>query len=604
MKNIDIRISKKADGATQYLTEVLPMIPTNTILYKKLTGLGATYGELKANRNSIIIEPNKPVISGKCKDPKHKDDNLFGVYEGVYADNIMAYIERSIKQNKHFKILTTPESFRKVQEAFEEMDIDIRFNCFLLFDECHKIIKDVDFRSDITLPMDFFFECEQKALVSATPIEFTDPRFEEQHFQTISIIPTFDYLKEINLHVTNNLLQTTKEVFAELKENTGNCFIFCNSTDTIYALMQQLDLLNESTVFCSEKSVDKLKDLKFSNASDIWDKDMMKRYNWLTSRFYNAVDIELEEKPTVFLLTDCYFTEYTVFDPNTDVIQCVGRFRNGVSSTHHISNTNRNFMVRSKDELKGYITCSKELYDTLQNLYNYTTTISAKDAYRAAIETLPFTKMLDINGKTNYFAIDNYVNSELVKGYYQCAENLLKVFENCDTFNPRLQIHNFTLGDYERLKRTNKSISIKEKRKIIVEQLELLGNCQTEMEYQFKRDLEQADAFIVEAYDKIGKDRIEHLKYNRKKIKEAMILADYHKKATGTEVLKLIANSFEAGQWYSAKYIKEELTRIFKLVGLNPKKAVTSHTINDFFYAVERKRKNTKGYQLITQKGI
>lgn len=64
MKNKDIRISKKADGTIQYLTEVLPMIPTNTILYKKLTGLGATYGELKANRNSIIIEPNKPVISG------------------------------------------------------------------------------------------------------------------------------------------------------------------------------------------------------------------------------------------------------------------------------------------------------------------------------------------------------------------------------------------------------------------------------------------------------------------------------------------------------------------------------------------------------------
>lgn len=115
------------------------MIPTNTIiLYKKLTGLGATYGELKAKRNSIIIEPNKPVISGKCKDPKHKDDNLFGVFEGVYTDNIIAYIERSIKQKKHFKILTTPESFYKVQEAFDEMEIDIRFNCFLLFDECHK----------------------------------------------------------------------------------------------------------------------------------------------------------------------------------------------------------------------------------------------------------------------------------------------------------------------------------------------------------------------------------------------------------------------------------------------------------------------------------
>ena len=603
MRNKDIKISKKADGTIQYLTEVLPMIPTNTILYKKLTGLGATYGELKAKRNSIIIEPNKPVISGKCKDPKHKDDNLFGVYEGVYTDHIIAYIERSIKQNKHFKILTTPESFGKVQEAFDEMEIDIRFTCFLLFDECHKIVKDVDFRSDITLPMDFFFECKQKALVSATPIEFTDPRFEEQNFQTITIVPTFDYTKGINLHVTNNLLQAAKEILSQ--DRTEKYFIFCNSTDTIYALMQQLDLLNESAVFCSDKSVDKLKDLKFSNASDIWDKDIMMRYNWLTSRFYNAVDIELEEKPTVFLLTDCYFTEYTVFDPNTDVIQCVGRFRNGVSSIHHISNTNRNFSVRSKDELKGYITCSRELYDMLRNLYNYATTISAKDAYSAAIETLPFTKMLDRNEKTNYFAIDNYVNSELVKGYYQCANNFREAYKNCDAFIVNhYSVTDYKLGDYERLQRVNKSILIKEKRKIMVQQLELLGDCQTEMEYQFKRDLEQTDSFIVEAYDKIGKGEIERLKYNRKKIKEAMVLANYHKKATGTEVLKLIANSFEAGKWYPAKYIKEELIRIFNLVGLHPKKAITSHTILDFFNAVESKRKNIKGYQLIKRRSI
>ena len=75
MKNREITVSKEANGKIQYLTEILPEIPTNTILYKKLTGLGATYGELKANRNSIIIEPNKPVISGKCKDPKHGKDN-------------------------------------------------------------------------------------------------------------------------------------------------------------------------------------------------------------------------------------------------------------------------------------------------------------------------------------------------------------------------------------------------------------------------------------------------------------------------------------------------------------------------------------------------
>ena len=56
MNTINIQINKNKEGKTQYLTEVLPQIPTNVILYKTLTGLGATYGELKADRNSIIIE--------------------------------------------------------------------------------------------------------------------------------------------------------------------------------------------------------------------------------------------------------------------------------------------------------------------------------------------------------------------------------------------------------------------------------------------------------------------------------------------------------------------------------------------------------------------
>lgn len=34
-----IQINKNENGKIQYLTEVLPMIPANTILYKTLTGL-------------------------------------------------------------------------------------------------------------------------------------------------------------------------------------------------------------------------------------------------------------------------------------------------------------------------------------------------------------------------------------------------------------------------------------------------------------------------------------------------------------------------------------------------------------------------------------
>ena len=83
-----------------------------------------------------------------------------------------------------------------------------------------------------------------------------------------------------------------------------------------------------------------------------------------------------------------------------------------------------------------------------------------------------------------------------------------------------------------------------------------------------------------------------------------MIIADYHAKVTGTEVSQMIYNSFETGKGYSRKFIKEEINRIFKQFSIEPKKAVTSHTILDFFHAVEKKRKNTKGYQLTMRKGI
>ena len=104
MNTTYIKIEKKHNGKIQYLTEVLPQIPTNTILYKKLTGLGATYGELKADRNSIILEPNVPVIKGKCKDPKHSNDNLFGVYENVTVERIVKYLRAS--KDKHIKLLS------------------------------------------------------------------------------------------------------------------------------------------------------------------------------------------------------------------------------------------------------------------------------------------------------------------------------------------------------------------------------------------------------------------------------------------------------------------------------------------------------------------
>ena len=540
-----IQINKNENGKIQYLTEVLPMIPTNTILYKTLTGLGATYGELKADRNSIIIEPNVPVIVGKCNDPKHKEDNLFGVYEGVYTEDVIKYLEKSA--DKRTKILTTPESFQKVKDAFELMDMDIYGTCFLLFDECHKIVKDADYRSDITLPFDDFFLFNEKALVSATPISFSDPRFEMQKFQIIRIEPAFEYKLPVSLIHTNNVLEQLKRTLDKL-DATDIC-LFVNSTDMIYSFIKQLDIENESTVFCAKKSVEKLKNKKFKHAFEQWSKSKMKKYNFFTSRFYNALDIELEIKPTVIMISDVYFSEYSMIDPHTDAIQAIGRFRNGVNRVCHIFNTNPNLPVRTEEEIGIYLQANKEVYDKIKTFYDCATSEEARNAYHGILKVLPFNQMLNKDGKENFFAIDNYVDEALLKSSYNAQEKLIASYRSNRLFDLDVESAYFPFGDFERLKKESKYASLKDKRKEVVRQLELLkGDDETEMIRNYKEDLRKADSFIYGAYEEIGKEMIESLDYSVKRIKEAMILKQNREKTEGTEFIQLIKNSFKVRQ--------------------------------------------------------
>lgn len=579
MNTAYIKIEKKHNGKIQYLTEVLPQIPTNTILYKKLTGLGATYGELKANRNSIILEPNVPVIKGKCKYPKHKNDNLFGVYENVTVEKIVKYLQAS--KEKHIKLLSTPESFSKIKTAFEELDMDIYSTCYLLFDECHKIVKDVDYREDITLPFDDFFMFDNKGLVSATPLDFTDPRFFKQRFQIMEVQPMFDYAQPINIYHTNNVLQELKKRLGKATNNP--IFLFINSTETIYSIMQKLDILEQSTVFCASNSVTSLKEKKFANAYSDWNADKMRRFNFLTSRFFNALDIELDFRPEVFIVTDTTMATQSMVDPFTDTIQIIGRFRNGIASANHITNTDYNFSVRSKAQVQYMIGVFEQVYEMMKTYHNNATIDEARDAYKAILDILPFNSMLNRNGEKNWFKIDNYITEAIVQGCYNSFDMLTKTYRQCKSFKVSCESQTYLLSDLERLKRENKSISIKAKRKEIVEQLEMLKGDETSMAMEHKRELIKTDAFIVEAYNELGKAKIEELKYSQSKIREAMILKRYDEKRNGTEFIEMVKNRFKAGRSYELSDISKTRDEIYQLMDMPPVKKKPKDFLGEFF---------------------
>lgn len=61
-----------------------------------------------------------------------------------------------------------------------------------------------------------------------------------------------------------------------------------------------------------------------------------------------------------------------------------------------------------------------------------------------------------------------------------------------------------------------------------------------------------------------------------------MILKNYSQQISGTEFQLLIKNSFAIRYRYSRSFIKEELIRIYELLGIQPRKNITANLINDF----------------------
>ena len=271
----------------QHLADVYPLIESNIILNKRLSGVGATHCEIIAPRNSIIVVPNIPIIT--CKVERHKNsDNLFGVMQYVSERDITKYLERTLSQNKNIKIMVTPESFNKVRRAFDDMDINMYETCFLLLDECHKFIKERDFRQDITLPFKSFFKFKEKALVSATPITPSDPRFIEQNFRTVKVEPQYFSLFVISVIPTNDIRKMFSLNYSWVKPNkipsVPQC-IFVNSASIIADLINQSKLNDISSIFCSEKSANKLRSEGFNNVHTDWKPEYEKPFMFFTSRF-------------------------------------------------------------------------------------------------------------------------------------------------------------------------------------------------------------------------------------------------------------------------------------------------------------------------------
>lgn len=579
------------------------MIPTNCILNKTLTGLGATHSEIHSKRSSIIIEPNVPVILGKLDE----NETLEAVYAKCTPYNLKKYLQMDIQYKK---IITTPESFHKIRKAAEELGINIYKSFFCLFDECEKVTQDIDYRRKISQPIYDFFRFEQKAFVSATPLPMSHPDFERQGFQMVKVEPSFDYRKDLTLIVTNSYYECLRRVLDSLKDSKHIC-IFFNVTDGITELISNLGIADYK-VFCSEDSVKKLMKRGMMQAYSQIDYPLA-RYNFFTCRFYSALDIRIGKyKPDIIMLTDHRTANWTMIDPFTEAIQIQGRFRKRgkddvtYNSLTHISTVNPDIKVRSKEEIQNRVERFIANYYLLKEEHDAELDEFKKQAILEDMSNLKYQDLIDERGEVNPFSVDNLYNEERVRSYYQSAEALYHAYLDTGFFNVTFLNVCDCVGadDIERLNNTKVQI---DQRKIIlqlivrIEQWFMEGKItyqDKEMHLDFFRQQPEGN-YVLTAYEKIGKDAIVSAEYKRslidRKVRE-FDKAQANKLRFSENVLKDIQREFPLGVYIPKKDIQQRLHMILQENGVMYK--VTQDSIRDYYDVTESNSKELPSFKL------
>ena len=572
----------------EWLSDVIKEIPTNTILNKTMTGCGATTLEINAARNSIIIEPNVPVIVGK----KAQHSFLFAVYEGTSKEDVKAYLAG--ESDGYRKIITTPEGFdKKVLPAMYETDTPIFEDYFLLFDECEKTIQDVGYRGDIYLPVEDFFRFRNKAMVSATPIVPSDPRFAEQGFEMLRIVPTYDYRQPLTVCITNNTVRVLRILLARFnRENEKTC-IFLNSTDTTLSLIQTLKLQGRCKVFCSEKSVKKLKRQDFSEVSD----NLMElaEVNFFTSRFYSAVDIKLDYQPNVIVLTDVFRAPYSMIDPQTEIVQAIGRFRNGVAQAYHITNTSDSLPCMSREALNHQLTSAENIYKQVAAIK--TENDIERETLLQAIGGMDYKRFITRDGKRNHFMWDNAWEDEKISGYYQSPSALEAAYTDAP-FHTKIHHYKAPVTDKDRLRRQSGRLNAKELWQEVTAQLTKLTEDKPDAEASYLME-ELGDEFsvMVKAFMQLGAKRIETLGYDRRKIEAALGCDAENRLLTSEKMQQAVYARFHTDDIVPANEVNTFMRQLITDNGIPYNNRVDRKVIGLFFELEDCKQGGARAFK-------
>lgn len=557
-KTLEVEVLNIQKG--EYLSKALkrqgyPMLPSNAIINKVMTGTGATYMELHPKlspRNSIVIEPFKSAVENKVQ----VFNEALGVFKEVNVKQLIAYLKNA--NIKYKKIITTPEGFlSKVIKAAKDLGINIYKEYFCLFDEAEHITEDTDYRRSISVPMREFFKFEGKALISATPLKpskHTLTLFLRHKFRWVEIRPDYDYREDMTLITTHSFYCRVKRQVKSLLDNgSPHVCIFYKTTEGICNIVESLlhdEIITKEgyKVFCSKDSADKLKSRFLEHSTDKLELPL-KKVDLFTSRFFPSIDINLEKPCDVLILSNYDHVKHTLINPFTEAIQCQGRFRHTFSNGKRfnsltvIASIPSGLKVKSDEEIYKDIDAMVKSYRAVQKeqLKSNAPTCFDKELKRLGLNDI-------FNSERNgfdRFAIEQLLLDEQVKRYYLSPDALRQAYEDTGYFHVNFQPENEVVGEDDIFR--IKAAKTKEKWQSIVSVLSNVKEDETAVQFLKAKCLEEE--WLINAFFKLGQEVIEQQKYSKTAIKKLLLRAEQaeaERKLESREFLLDMKNEFEA----------------------------------------------------------
>ena len=317
--------------------EVFDRVPYG-IINKTITGLGATTLEiLTPKRNSIIVVPTKTLAYSKTKKANEEKGENYAMYIGspigdvksnITIKKVKAYLDSKRPKDVN-KFIVVADSLPMLLDFLTELEVEVYENYFLMVDEIDTLQLDSSYRPRLEIVMDhyFKFDINNRAVVSATIIPFSNPLFSEdesilkimQENQPIRDIKLqySNYVEDAAIAAINNKLQTTED----------KILIAYNSLDGVFNIIDQIDIDKAKCgILCSERSSEKVADYSDNSERAIDENgNLFNRVTFITCAYFAGIDIQ--DKCHLITISS-QNTAYTYLSVEK-ITQIAGRGRNG-----------------------------------------------------------------------------------------------------------------------------------------------------------------------------------------------------------------------------------------------------------------------------------